>query len=583
MVKYSCKRPIRLVNIMTEMALVAMLAAPSVLAENRSTKLTESRSRKPLKVYILAGQSNMQSQSTYNVISKGLKDSPETKYLHDKLFDENGVIRVTENIYRASVGEGMFWGDREERKAKGIEGQSIFPEGGYRLDGNNRNDPESFGPKLPLGYQHDRFGPELTFGVTMYEKHQQPILIIKTAWGGKSLYEDFRPPTGKSWEPPKDSPDHPDNRPAPHPIPKYFSLPKDFEKPTRGKNMQICQGWPLDEMNGVSPIYVQSVYPKTKKGDLTDIPLQEGDLILGLNGEGLHGNAVTRWRDMWFNKVREGDWMLKITLLRDGKIETVSVDVARSLEGGRAALPAYVTEKKAEREKLLKDGGEYYHRMLERIRYVLADPGKFHPAYDPEQGYEIAGFVWFQGYNDKIASVIYPNGDKPRGYERYSWLLAQLIRSVRKELNVPKMPVVVGVFGQVAEDHPFAQAQAAVADYEEFKGNVVAVQTVKFNDKRIHEIQGKYDSVMAYDGGDPNHPYTELKAKVRAVKAKRIKDKSERKKAEMIAAGLTLEEAEYLQNNVCNQGFHYFGSPKFFMRAGEAFARGLISIMVEKQ
>jgi hypothetical protein len=517
----------------------------------------------------------MQSQSSYKVISKGLKDSPETKYLHDKLFDEKGVIRVTKDVYMAQVGESKFWGDRAERAAKGITGQSILPEGGYRLDGNNKNDPDSFGPELALSYQHGKFGPELAFGVTMYEKSKEPILIIKTAWGGKSLYADFRPPTGTEWEPPHDSPDHPDNRPAPHPIPKSFSLPKDFEAPTRSKNMQIFQGFPLEEMHGVSPIYVNRPYEKTKKGDLTDIPLKTGDVILGLNGEGLRGDAVTRWRDMWFNRVREGDWMLKITLLRDGEIKTVTVDVARTLEGGRDGLPAHLAQRKAEREKLLKEGGEFYKKMIEKVNYVLADPGKFHPAYDPKQGYEIAGLVWFHGYNDKISSVVYPNGDKPRGYERYSWLLGQFIRSVRKDLKAPRMPVVVGVFGQVEETHPFAQAQSAVADYDEFKGNVVAAQTRQFIDKRIGEIGAKLGRLQAQAANEKQT--TDKKRKKTEAKMSR----EERRRAEMLAVGLPVEEADYLSNNVSSQGYHYHGSPKFFMRAGEAFAKGLISIMAD--
>ena len=41
--------------------------------------------------------------------------------------------------------------------------------------------------------------------------------------------------------------------------------------------------------------------------------------------------------------------------------------------------------------------------MIKLINDVLADPGKYTNDYDPEQGYEIAGFGWFQGFNDIIA------------------------------------------------------------------------------------------------------------------------------------------------------------------------------------
>jgi hypothetical protein len=61
------------------------------------------------------------------------------------------------------------------------------------------------------------------------------------------------------------------------------------------------------------------------------------------------------------------------------------------------------------------------------------------PDYDEKAGYELAGFIWFQGWNDMIDGV-YPNRDKPRGYEQYTWLLEHLIKDVRKDLNAPDMP-----------------------------------------------------------------------------------------------------------------------------------------------
>ena len=44
------------------------------------------------------------------------------------------------------------------------------------------------------------YGPEYTFGIYMQQLVQEPILIIKTAWGGKSLHTDLRPPTADPYE-----------------------------------------------------------------------------------------------------------------------------------------------------------------------------------------------------------------------------------------------------------------------------------------------------------------------------------------------------------------------------------------------
>lgn len=46
------------------------------------------------------------------------------------------------------------------------------------------------------GYEDGRhFGPELQFGNLLGDYLEEPVLLIKTAWGGKSLSKDFRPPS----------------------------------------------------------------------------------------------------------------------------------------------------------------------------------------------------------------------------------------------------------------------------------------------------------------------------------------------------------------------------------------------------
>ena len=53
-------------------------------------------------------------------------------------------------------------------------------------------------------------------------------------------------------------------------------------------------------------------------------------------------------------------------------------------------------------------------------------------------------------------------------------------------------------------------------------------------------------------------------------------------KAGILDVVRTPEETEYLRNNVSNQGYHYYGSPKFFVRAGVAFARALGDMVKDK-
>lgn len=119
--------------------------------------------------------------------------------------------------------------------------------------------------------------------------------------------------------------------------------------------------------------------------------------------------------------------------------------------------------------------GPYYREVVERTKRVLASL----PAEFPElgaRGYEIAGFGWHQGWNDRI------NEAYTAEYEKN---LANFIRDIRRDLGV-RMPFVVAETGMTgrSEQHPRAlalmRAQAAVAEYEEFKGNVGFVPTQDF-------------------------------------------------------------------------------------------------------
>jgi len=55
--------------------------------------------------------------------------------------------------------------------------------------------------KAGFGVQPDRMGPELGFGMVVGDSLSQPVLLVKLAWGGKSLGGDFRPPSAGSSAP----------------------------------------------------------------------------------------------------------------------------------------------------------------------------------------------------------------------------------------------------------------------------------------------------------------------------------------------------------------------------------------------
>jgi alpha-galactosidase len=193
---------------------------------------------------------------------------------------------------------------------------------------------------------------------------------------------------------------------------------------------------------------------------------------------------------------------------------------------------------------------------------VLKDPKKVCPAYDPRQGYELAGFVWFQGWNDMVDSHTYPNRRKPGGYALYSELMAKFIRDVRKDLSAPKMPFVIGVMGVGGvKDKPdyFRQAMAAPAALPEFKGNVTAVLTEKYWDPVLGELAARWGKV---------------KSKRRIMQKAGKLSKAEQQKAldKYIAELYTPQELKLKEKGTSNAAYHYLGSAKIMAQIGKAFA-----------
>ena len=120
--------------------------------------------------------------------------------------------------------------------------------------------------------------------------------------------------------------------------------------------------------------------------------------------------------------------------------------------------------------------GPYYTRMIAQVREALGNIKKYFPDYDA-RGYEIAGFVWFQGWNDMCTKEAIP---------QYTRNLVNLIKDVRKEFKTPKLPVVIGELGNGGEKAnrgnmaAIRKAQADAAKPAEFKGNVIFVKTAQF-------------------------------------------------------------------------------------------------------
>ena len=262
--------------------------------------LSQQAKKSPLKVFILAGQSNMEGQGVADLDGKDYNDGKGT--LNYFLRDPVKAPR-----FRHLKDASGQWSARKDVWVR------YQPEEGAVKAG-----ALSLGFTVYDGKHH--FGPELQFGHVMGDLHKNQVLLIKTAWGGKSLYEDFRPPSS----------------------------------------------------------------------------------------------------------------------------------------GGKT--------------------GKYYTKMLSETRKALANLKHDFPAYDGG-GYELAGFVWYQGWNDGV--------DPVHAIPEYEQNLVNLIKDVRKDLNAPKLPFVIGELTgpSVKAEGGWAdlrKAQSNAAKRGEFAGSVQFVETHDF-------------------------------------------------------------------------------------------------------
>lgn len=376
---------------------------------------------KPLKIYLLVGQSNMQGHAAERTLEH-LGMDPKTVPLLKAIQNADGSAKVHDQVWISSI-------DTSE--------ESGVKEG-----------------KLTVGYgaggREPKIGPELTFGITMQKHVGEPILIIKTSWGGKSLNTDFRSPSAGPYQ------------------------------------------------------------------------FNEGQIE----------NFKKRGQDL-----------------------------------------AEERRKRAERT------GVYYRLMLEHTHKVLDNIKRVYPAYNAKASYELAGMVWFQGWNDMVDSGTYPTRGQPGSYDAYSKNIAHFIRDVRRDLKAPKLPFVIGVMGAggpIAKYSPdqmryagihgeFRKAMAAPAKLPEFKGNVTAVFTENYWDGQLSELVDRRGKINA-----KRRELAKDQSLTRAQRDKAI--------AEFTDKVYTREEQAILEAGVSNAAYHYLGSAKILTQIGQAFAEALVAM-----
>ena len=120
--------------------------------------------------------------------------------------------------------------------------------------------------------------------------------------------------------------------------------------------------------------------------------------------------------------------------------------------------------------------GESFTALFAEVKRVLAELDQLFPKLKYGE-VELLGLGWHQGWNDRVNQAF---------NDAYEENLSFFIRDARKELEMPGLPFVIAETGMSGheEKHPRAvslmKAQAAVAQREEFRGNVAFVGTKDF-------------------------------------------------------------------------------------------------------
>ncbi|MBN2271420.1 MAG: hypothetical protein JXN61_12450 [Sedimentisphaerales bacterium] len=151
-------------------------------------------------------------------------------------------------------------------------------------------------------------------------------------------------------------------------------------------------------------------------------------------------------------------------------------ELQKELENARKRNP------NATMEEIKGQYGLAYRDTVRHVNEVLANLKKYFPKYDEKRGYELAGFVFFQGWNDMVDGA-----QRAEKYVNYTKRLAQLIKDIRKDLNAPNLPVVIGELG-AAERGEFQAAQQAATALPEFQGNVKFVKTREFWEPEVEKM-----------------------------------------------------------------------------------------------
>ncbi len=170
--------------------------------------------------------------------------------------------------------------------------------------------------------------------------------------------------------------------------------------------------------------------------------------------------------------------------------------IIKSAWGGRSLQHNFLSPSSADYPAPKKDGdkGFQYAEVLRHVKEITDNLKTYYPDYKGK-GYEIVGFGWHQGWNDRINQA---------AVDVYEGNMVNFVKDLRKDLKIDRLPIVIANTGMGGWEIPIRykakveklmEAQLALGNpkkYPKFKGTIAGVETRDFQRTR-EESPSKQD------------------------------------------------------------------------------------------
>jgi alpha-galactosidase len=235
-----------------------------------------------------------------------------------------------------------------------------------------------------------------------------------------------------------------------------------------------------------------------------------------------------------------------------------------------AGQPAYAIQ---QRDGKPREMGVNYHQMVAEVKECLANMESNFPQLKGLKP-QIAGFVWFQGFNEMFSG----DDTQKQVYAEYASNYAHMIADLEQEFKLARLPSVVGEMGVDGDrPNPLRAAQAAVMDQKSLKGKIAFVKTAQFWDPALEQMENKL-------GGQEQRVRKQVTAEVMA-QLKGKPEAADKKAVEQLVNGAmdkALEKDEQYKKVqaehdkiISHWECHYWGSSRIYCLVGNGLAEAM--------